>query len=144
MVTEIALAVVLLIGAGLMFNTMRRLQAVDLGFKQDNVLLTRVYLPRSKYAAATGVGTNPSTERFTRWTVRPEHTAFIEDVLRSMNALPGVESAAAVNYPPASGQGWGLGFSIEGRAPPASRAKSSTAPRSYRLASGDPVTWDHG
>ncbi|MFG1690532.1 ABC transporter permease, partial [Gemmatimonadota bacterium] len=119
-VAEIALALVLLIGAGLMLNTMRRLQAVDLGFSPDNVLLTRVYLPRSKYAEATGVGTTPSTERFTRWTVRPEHTAFVQDVLRRMNALPEVESAAAVNYPPASGQGWGLGFSIEGHDPPAS------------------------
>lgn len=126
-VAEIALALVLLIGAGLMLNTLRHLQAVDLGFNPDNVLLTRVYLPRSKYAEATGFGTNPGTERFTRWTVRPEHTLFIQEVLRRMNALPEVESAAAVNYPPASGGGWGLRFSIEGHAPPASPEESPGA-----------------
>jgi putative ABC transport system permease protein len=116
-VTEIALALVLLVGAGLMVNTLLRLQAVDLGFKPDDVLMTRVYLPRTKYAEATGFGTQRTTERFTLWTVRPEHTSFIRDVLRSMNALPEVESAAAVNYPPASGQGWGLWFDIEEHAP---------------------------
>ena len=126
-VAEIALALVLLIGAGLMLNTLLRLQAVDLGFNSQNVLMTRVSLPRSKYAEATGFGTKEYTERFTRWTVRPEHTAFIQDVLRRMNAMPGVESAAAVNYPPASGQGWGLGFSIEGHDPPASPEESPGA-----------------
>ncbi|UCC83769.1 MAG: ABC transporter permease [Gemmatimonadota bacterium] len=115
-VAEIALALVLLVGAGLMANTLLRLQAVDLGFEPDDVLMTRVYLPRSKYAEATGL----SERGYTVWTVRPEHTAFVQDVLRRMNALSEVESAAAANYPPASGQGWGLWFNIEGHAPPAS------------------------
>ena len=44
----------------------------------------------------------------------------IQEVLRRVNALPEVESAAAINYPPASGQGWGFGFTIEGDPPPAS------------------------
>jgi putative ABC transport system permease protein len=115
-VAEIAMALVLLVGAGLMLNTLLRLRSVELGFNPDNVLMTRVYLPRTKYAEATGFGTLPTTERFTLWTVRPEHTSFVQDVLRRMNALPEVESAAAINYPPASGQGWGLWFDIEGRA----------------------------
>jgi len=119
-VAEIAMALVLLIGAGLMFNTLLRLQAVELGFNPDNVLMTRVYLPRTKYAEATGFGTHRSTERFTLWTVRPEHTAFVLDVLGRMSALPEVESAAAINYPPASGQGWVLRFDIEGHSPPES------------------------
>ncbi len=127
-VAEIALAVVLLIGAGLMANTLLRLQAVHLGFNPDDVLMTRVYLPRTKYAEATGL----SERGYTVWTVRTEHTAFVQDVLRRMNALPEVESAAAINYPPASGQGWGLWFDIEGRAPtspqegPAAMVKSIT------------------
>jgi len=61
-VAEIALALVLLIGAGLMLNTLLRLQAVDLGFNADNLLLTRVYLPRSKYAEASGFGTRQDSE----------------------------------------------------------------------------------
>jgi putative ABC transport system permease protein len=126
-VTEIALALVLLIGAGLMLNTMRRLQAVDLGFNPDNVLLTRVNLPRSKYAEATGFGTTQYTEQFTLWTVRSEQTAFVQEVVRRMNALPEVESAAAVNYPPASGDEWGFSFSIEGHAPPASPQETPDA-----------------
>jgi putative ABC transport system permease protein len=115
-VVEIGLALVLLIGAGLMLNTMLRLQAVDLGFKPDNVLMTRVYLPRTKYAEATGL----SERGYTVWTVRPAQKAFVQDVVRRMNTLPEVESAAAVNYPPASGEGWGHGFDIEWHAPPAS------------------------
>ncbi len=115
-VAEIALALVLLVGAGLMVNTLLRLQAVDLGFKPDDVLMTRVYLPRTTYAEATGF----SERGYTVWTVRPEHTAFVQDVVRRMNALPDVESAAAVNYPPASGEGWGHGFDIEWHVPPAS------------------------
>jgi len=119
-VVEIALALVLLVGAGLMLNSLVRLQTSDLGFNPDNVLLTRVYLPRTKYAEATGLGTGQYTERFTLWTVRPEHTFFIQEMLRRMKALPEVESAAAINYPPASGGGWGFGFTIEGDPPPAS------------------------
>jgi putative ABC transport system permease protein len=111
-VGEIALALVLLTGAGLMVNTLLRLHAVDLGFNPDDVSMTRVYLPRTKYAEATGL----SERGYTVWTVRPDHTAFVQDVLRRMSALPEVESAAAVSYPPASGQGWGLPFDIEGHA----------------------------
>jgi putative ABC transport system permease protein len=122
-VAEIALALVLLVGAGLMLNTLLRLQAVDLGFNADDVLMTRVYLPRSKYAEATGL----SERGYTVWTVRPEHTAFVQDVVRRMNGLPEVESAAAVNYPPASGQGWGLWFEIEGHSPPASPQEGPAA-----------------
>lgn len=122
-VAEIGLALVLLVGAGLMLNTLLRLQAVDLGFKPDDVLMTRVYLPRSKYAEATGL----SERGYTVWTVRPEHTAFVQDVVRGMSALPEVESAAAVNYPPASGQGWGLWFDIEGHDPPASPQEGPAA-----------------
>ncbi len=119
-VTEIALALVLLIGAGLMLNTLLRLHSADLGFNSDNVLLTRVYLPRSKYAEVTGLGTSEYGLQSTLWTVRPEHTAFIRDVLRRMNALPGVESAVVVNNAPASGGFWPFQFNVEGHAPPAS------------------------
>ncbi|MEE9473360.1 MAG: ABC transporter permease, partial [Acidimicrobiia bacterium] len=119
-VTEIALALVLLIGAGLMLNTLLRLQRADLGFNSDNVLLTRVSLPRAKYAEATGFGIREWNQQSPLWTLRPEHTAFIQDVLRRMNALPGVESAAAVNYPPLSGGMWGLELFIEGHPPPTS------------------------
>ena len=126
-VTEIALALVLLIGAGLMLNTLLRLHSADLGFNSDNVLLARVYLPRAKYAEATGFGTSEYGLQSTLWTVRPEHTAFIRDVLRRMNAMPGVESAVAVNNAPASGGFWSLQFSIEGHAPPASPEETPVA-----------------
>lgn len=121
--TQVALALILLDGAGLMVSTLLHLNRVDLGFDPTNVVEVQVALPRTLYATAAGTGTqrgtdtSAGTERFTRWVVRPEQPAFVEAVLDRFRALPGVQSAAAINYPPATGQNWGYGFKIEG-APP--------------------------
>lgn len=117
-VAEIAVTLVLLVGAGLMINTFRRLYSVDLGFDSKNLLMTQVYLPRSQYAEAAGFSADEFTEGYKLWAVRPKHTFFVQDVLQRMNALAGVESAAAINYPPVAGSGWGQGFTIEGQPPP--------------------------
>ena len=49
-VAELALAVVLLLGAGLLVRSFNKLMAIDLGFDRNNVLTTRIGLPRSKYS----------------------------------------------------------------------------------------------
>jgi predicted permease len=51
------------------------------------------------------------------WTVRPQQAAFIEEVLQHLKALPGVVSAAKINYIPVLGWSWHSGFTVEGRPP---------------------------
>jgi putative ABC transport system permease protein len=100
-ICEIALALVLLIGAGLMIRSFVRLQAGNLGFDPQNVLSLEAVLPQNKYAA-------------------PEkRQAFVEQVLQRLESLPGVRSAAATNFLPLSGF-WGtVSFTVDGRPLPA-------------------------
>ncbi len=76
---EIALALVLLVGAGLMIRSALALQSVDVGFDPRGVLTARVTLPAARYAESDQV------------------VAFTERLIESVGALPGVERAAAVS-----------------------------------------------
>lgn len=103
-VVELALAVVLLLGAGLLVRSFNKLMAVDLGFDRENVLTFRVGLPRSKYS-------------------KPVQTeAFFKELLPRLNALPGVQSAGTINHAPLEGHGMIAFIGIEGR-PPLDREK---------------------
>ncbi len=117
-VAEIALALVLLTGAGLMIRTFLRIHNEDLGFSPENVLTAQVSLPFSKYADITPPTANaPSgTARFKWWTVRPNATDFVQQVLERLEHLPGVKSAGVTNFLPL-GIGWGGLFGIEGVSP---------------------------
>jgi putative ABC transport system permease protein len=84
-VSEIALALVLLAGAGLMIRSFMQMRAVDLGFRPENVVAMTVDLPHSTYRTAE------SMQRF-------DH-----DVLEGLARLPGVEVAGAVNWRPLGG-----------------------------------------
>ncbi len=75
-IVQIALCVVLLIGASLMIRSFQRLQRVDLGFDPSNVLSMNVSLPTSKYPKGD------------------QQIAFFDELLRRMNAVPGVTSAS--------------------------------------------------
>src|SRR5205085_11170238 len=81
-VAEIALALVLLVGAGLMVKSFLRLRAVDLGFQPQNVVSMTVDLPDAKYRTAA------------------EMQAFHTRVLERLSALPSVQVAGAVNWRP--------------------------------------------
>ncbi|MGH9850656.1 MAG: ABC transporter permease [Blastocatellia bacterium] len=96
-VAELALALVTLIGAGLLMSSFLKLQAVDPGFNPRNLLTMTVSLA----GASQYVG--PAREAFYRQ---------LEDRLR---ALPGVESASAINHLPLAGDTWGTPVTIEGR-----------------------------
>ncbi|HET7616940.1 MAG TPA: ABC transporter permease, partial [Vicinamibacterales bacterium] len=84
-ICEVAMSVVLLMGAGVMVRSASALRHVDTGFNPSNVLTMYVSLPEKKYATA------------------PRITAFYESVLQRLRALPGVQSAAAVDDLPVTG-----------------------------------------
>ncbi|HEX8174893.1 MAG TPA: ABC transporter permease [Pyrinomonadaceae bacterium] len=98
-VAEIAIALVMLIGAGLMVKSFIRLQSVDPGFKPERILAIDFSLPSAKYKENT------------------QQLAFWEQLMGRVSQLPGVERVAAVNTIPFTG-GSVLGFSIEGRPEP--------------------------
>lgn len=96
---QMALAVVLLVGAGLMIRTFTGLTAIDPGFQQGNVLTLRVSLPEAAYPdVASGA-------------------AFHRDVLREVRALPGVERAAFGRILPLASEIGDWGMTIEGYTP---------------------------
>jgi putative ABC transport system permease protein len=100
-VAEIALAVVLLVGAGLMLRSFATLRAVDLGIDTRNVLTARVALPARKYDT-------------------PEkRLQFFDNAVRRIAALPGVQSSGVIGFLPFTGLGAGTGFTIVGEPPPA-------------------------
>jgi putative ABC transport system permease protein len=99
-VSEVALAVVLLVGAGLLIRSFQRLRQVDLGFKTDNLLTMRMVLPLPKYA-------------------KPEaRAAFYDELLRRVEEIPNVDSAGMISFLPLSTSGMKFSFSVEGRAMP--------------------------
>jgi putative ABC transport system permease protein len=92
---EIALSMVLLVGAGLMVNSFVRLQRVNLGFEPDRLLVFEIALPPSKYRTAS---------------VAP----FFTDLASRINAVPGVEETAVASEVPIMAANRGS-FEIEGR-----------------------------
>jgi putative ABC transport system permease protein len=105
-VAELALALILLLGAGLLVRSFTQLTAVDLGFDRENVLTARANLPRSVYR----------TEAQT--------SAFYQQLFERIKSLPGVESAGAINHTPLSGFGIIAFTEIEGN-PPLDRNKDA-------------------
>jgi putative ABC transport system permease protein len=105
-ITEVALALVLLVGSGLMVRSFIKLRQVDVGFSAQNVLTMRVPLPQAKYPF-------PITPTDLR---EPAGLAFYDELLTRVRSLPGVQAAtAATILPLGAGEGWGKFMSIEGR-----------------------------
>lgn len=101
-IAEIALALVLLIGSGLMVRSFARLQAVDPGFDAKNLLTVKLLLPRLKY---------PDDN---------QRKAFFKELTERIRSLPGVRSAGAASFLPMNGLAAATGIDIAGRpAPPA-------------------------
>src|SRR6185503_18890220 len=96
-IPEVALALVLLVGAGLLVRSFSQLQSVDPGFNPNNVLTMRISLPGRKY----------DTDR--------KRIDFFRQAIEQIKALPGVESAGATNYLPFAGPHSGTIVEIEGR-----------------------------
>ena len=79
---EVSLAVVLLVGSGLMLRSLARLFAVETGLHIEHLVTANVTLPRARYLAG-----------FTR-------QRFLNDVISQLSSSPGIQSAAAVNFLP--------------------------------------------
>jgi putative ABC transport system permease protein len=96
-VSEMALAVMLLAGAGLLIRSFRELMQVDPGFRTQNVASFTLSLPESKY------------EEYDR------QRAFMDALLERLRALPGVQSVAGAQGLPLTGLGFTLSFDVAGR-----------------------------
>ena len=110
-VVQVALAFVLLIGAGLVIKTLVRLQDVDLGVDTSNVLSFRIQLPRGQYMKEN-VGVAPGTALVD---YSPAGPLLIDRIHAAVEAVPGVVQAAGINFPPLTGN-MGVEFRLEGAA----------------------------
>ncbi|MFP5260563.1 MAG: ABC transporter permease [Blastocatellia bacterium] len=112
-VAEVALALVLLIGGGLMIRSFARIQSIDPGFNPRNVLTFVVSLAGSQHSTAR------------------QRLAFFDQLLERIKALPSVQSAGAINHLPLAGDVWQIGYTVEGQpAPPPEERRGAV----YRIA----------
>jgi putative ABC transport system permease protein len=95
-VAEIALSLVLLVGAGLMMRSFLRLQSVNPGLNPAGVMTMRINLPRLKYTEET------------------RRADYYRQLMERLRALPGVDAAGAVSTLPLSGNTWGRSLTVEG------------------------------
>lgn len=98
---QMALAFMLLAGAGILIESLMHLARVNPGFRTDSVLTMRLYLPRAQYRKVE------------------QQTAFVDKLLTNVRALPGVASASGAYCLPLDVNGcWSSVFVIEGRPMP--------------------------
>ena len=99
-VLEVALAMVLLVAAGLLLRTFSYLRATDPGFSDRNVLACHLKVPDAQYRSGA------------------QQSAFFAQVLERVRSLPGVRSAAAIDHLPVSGHGASTWIHVAGRPEP--------------------------
>jgi len=99
-VAEIALSLILLVGAGLLMKSFFRLQEVDPGFRPEGVLTLSISLPENRYS-------QPAQIR-----------SFVRELLDQTSTLPGVEAAGGVTALPLSGSGPSGTTTVDSRAVP--------------------------
>jgi predicted permease len=111
---EVALALAVLIGAGLFLRSFQRLQAVDIGIRADGVVAASISLPAARYADAAAV------------------QAFFDELLARTAALPGVESVSLSAYLPLDGEGAVTSLTHAGRLDRGVRERVATLQRVVR------------
>lgn len=113
-VTEVALAIVLLIGAGLLMRSFSRLQDVQPGFEPSRLLVADLPLSPKAYAQPA------------------QRMEFFDELVQRARALPGVQSAGGAMVLPVTGNGSAIHFNIQGRPP--------KTPNDYIIVGYRPVT----
>ncbi|HEY6332986.1 MAG TPA: ABC transporter permease, partial [Blastocatellia bacterium] len=107
---EVALAVVLLVGAGLLLRSFMRLAEVATGFDANNVMTLGLSLPQSRYP-------------------KPESkTVFVDNILAKIRAVPGVTDASVISRLPLSSGSSTRGVQIEGRTYPPNNQAEPVSP----------------
>ena len=96
-IAELALALMLLVGAGLLMRSFLRLQSVDPGFRSDHVLTFNITLPDARYADDE------------------PRVAFFDQLLPKLAAVPGVRGVGAVMGVPLVGMQFNISFTVKGR-----------------------------
>jgi predicted permease len=113
-VSEVALALMLLVGGGLMVRSFARLLQVDPGFNPSHLLTLTISLAGSEHSTA------------------PKRVAFFNQLMERVDSLPGVQSASAINHLPLGGDVWTVPFSIQGRPAPTPGEKRGAVYRIIR------------
>ena len=108
-ITEVALAVVLVTASGLMLRSFVRLQGTSSGLNPHNLITLELELPDVRYHAAQ------------------QQTLFQQQLLQRVASLPGVQNAATVDNLPFSGNAFNTSFTIEGRP----TGPTTETPRAY-------------
>ncbi len=98
---EVGLALVVLVGAGLMMKSFMAMRAVEPGIDPENMLTMRIVVPGAEY---------DTPEKRIR---------LFDDAIQRVRSIPGVVSASAVSGLPMSGYNWGNSYYVEGTEPPA-------------------------
>jgi putative ABC transport system permease protein len=124
-ISEISLALLLMMGAGLFVRSLNRLSAVNLGFSDDHLLVADLPVPPAATAIAPTGAALAAAHR---------NMDFYENTLRELRTLPGVKFAAASSFLPVSGRGSVIHFNIQGRPP---RNASEYIMANYRVASSE-------
>jgi putative ABC transport system permease protein len=106
-VSEVTLAVALLVAAGLLVRTVRRLQAVNLGFASENLITMQVSLPTAKY------GQNE------------QRVNFFSQLLEQLRTISGVIDAAATESTPAADSDWTMEITVDGDVTGINEARTS-------------------
>jgi putative ABC transport system permease protein len=106
---EVALTLVLLLGAGLLINSFVRLVTVDPGFKVNRVLVLGIDLPGTRYSSAAS------------------RRGFVDRLLSEVRSIPGTEAVGATSQLPLGGADNWMPFTIEGRPAPAPGAQPYAA-----------------
>jgi len=96
-VAEVALALLLTVGAGLLVRSFIELRRVDPGFEPDGVVTVSLVLPEARYDSA------------------PKIHAFYDQLVERVSALPGISDAAVVRQLPLGRPSWSSGFAVAGR-----------------------------
>ena len=115
---EVGIAMILLVGAGLLIKSFYKLQQVDLGFNPANVVTMRLSLPMTRYAEPHKV------------------SGFFNELVSRTENLPGVEAVGLVNYLPLKDMSMELNVHVEGQPENPASVELLTSSRNYSSALG--------